>query len=178
MEWICAKSNTPTILFFERKLEPTHLKLRQGLQCTAHPTFKSFFGTKTDRSSAQFLLNLSLYFIVRRVCRQQESKAFFVFWRPFQKHQGVEREKNRSRRHSSELIATFAHPIAEWFADYEKPRPSQQNIVNDFFLLNDNLSIARNSRQNPYILIWLGAGRRTAGGRESVKLHRTFSHTS
>ena len=33
-------------------------------------------------------------------------------------------------------------------------------------------------RQNPYILIWLGAGRRTAGGRDSIKLHRTLSHTS
>ena len=39
-------------------------------------------------------------------------------------------------------------------------------------------SIARNSRQNPYILIWLGPDRRTAGGRDSVKQHQTLSHTS
>ena len=32
--------------------------------------------------------------------------------------------------------------------------------------------IARNSRQNPYILIWLGPGRRTAAGRDSVKQHQ------
>ena len=41
-----------------------------------------------------------------------------------------------------------------------------------------SVSIARNSRQNPYILIWLGPDRRTAGGRDSVKQHQTLSHTS
>ena len=47
-----------------------------------------------------------------------------------------------------------------------------------YLFLFHTAPIARNSRQNPYILIWLGAGRRAAGGRDSVKLHRTLSHTS
>ena len=50
--------------------------------------------------------------------------------------------------------------------------------VDDIILCYNARNIARNCRQNSYILIWLGAGRRTAGGRDSVKLHRTLSHTS
>ena len=81
--------------------------------------------------------------------------------------------------------AFFRRITSESVYSLNQPDFKDKNVKNILaFALLQNFAffqtwaIARNSRQNPYILIWLGAGRRTAGGRDSVKLHRTLSHTS